>query len=165
MDKAKKDQDKGIVLGALHRLHYRRYWHDPNPLAFIMSYTRDDIRCFAAINLHYLLTNHSLLIIKAIKKANQFAIKNGRPLKIEYKLFTTLNLPLISYRLYKYDKVRPIEYIPIDDWEDVIKKERSPWQGKFYGKSQEEIDKLAGRKRKEKNRRAKKRRKARSKRR
>lgn len=147
MWKTKKDQDKGIVLGGLHRIHYTNYWHDASPLALFMSYTNADSRCFVAVNLHYLLTNHALLIAKKIKQKNVSNIKNGRAIVVTYDMIKGLNLPILAYRNYKFNMTRPIEYIPLDDWEEVIKAERSVWQGKFYGKSQQEIDKKAKAKR------------------
>jgi len=155
-DKAKKEQDAGIVLGGMHRLHYRRYLHDVTPLAIFMSYLNNDIRCFIAINTHYLTVNHSLLVIKMIKKKNTANIKQGRNLIITYDMIKALNLPILAYRNYKYDRTVPIEYIPIDDWDDVIRKERSPWQGKFYNMSQADIDNKKRAKRKKRSKRKKK---------
>lgn len=161
MTKAKKDQDNGITFGGLQRMHYRRYWHDVTPLFLCFSYVNADIRCFVGVNLHYLLSAHALLLLKHVKKKNVANIKQGRSINITYSMIKALNLPILAYRNYKYDKTKPIEYIPMSEWETVAKTERSPWQGQFYGKSQADIDNKKRRKRTK----AKKRRKARTKRR
>lgn len=161
MDKAKKDQDNGVTLGSLGRIHYKRYGHDVEPLALFMSYTNNNIRCYVAVNMHYLITSHALLLIKKIKQQNNANIKQGRSLIITYDMIKGLGLPILAYRNYKYQWTKPISYIPREEWEEVIKAERSVWQGKFYGQDQAAIDKT----KKTKRTKAKKRKKKRNKRR
>ena len=160
MDKAKKDQDDGITYGGLQRIHYRRYLHDPSPLFLCFSYKNAAIRCFVGVNLHYLISSHAQLLLKKVLGANKTNTKQGRTLVITYDMIKGLRLPILAYRNYKYDRTRPIEYIPQAEWMDVAKTERSPWQGRFYGEDQSKIDKAKKDKRKRRNKAKKKRKKS-----
>jgi len=97
---------------------------------------------------------------KKIQQNNRSAIKNGRALTISYDMIKGLGIPQIAYRNYKFDFTNAVEFIPREEWDDVLKKERSPWQGKLYGEDQKKIDTS----KKAKRTRAKKRKKARKKR-
>ena len=132
MHEVKKKQDKQIILGGLCRIHYKRYLHDPSPLALYFPYVRRDIRCVPAINLHYLPKGFVGQLLREIKKGNRFEITNGRPLKFSWADMNRMGIPKehLAYRLYKWRWITPVEYIPISDWESIWQSEKNPFQGR-----------------------------------
>ena len=125
-------QNKNIVLGGMYRIRYRFYENDPWPLALFLSMPREDIGCAPAINLHYLNKLHAQTLIKALKFRNAPIIKRGRAPRVFYEMIKDIQIPYKAYRLYKYEGIKPMEYIPVVDWAETVKEEKSRWQGRFY---------------------------------
>jgi hypothetical protein len=127
--KFKAIQDKNIVLGGMHRIRYKDYIHDKEPLALFLNDFKTEIDAIPAINLHYLVKTEAFATIKALMKFNSPRMGRGFPPAIIWDMLDKLPLRYMPYRLYKLEAIRPIEYIPVDDWEEVAKTESNRWQG------------------------------------
>ncbi len=124
-------QDDNIVMGGLHRLRYKHFQNDPEPLALFFNETKilNGEKVIPALNLHYLITRESTQTLELIRNFNAPRMALGFPPALIWEMAKSLPWKLIPYRLYKVSGIRPLEYIPLDSWDRVVGKERSRWQG------------------------------------
>ena len=125
----KELQDKNLVLGGMHRISYRFHIHDEEPLVILFNEIKTSIQVIPGINLHYLTSREAEVTIKMLMLFNSPRIGRGEPPIILWDLVKKLPLDYIPYRLYQTKGIRPLEYIPVDDWRLTAKFERSKWQG------------------------------------
>jgi len=117
-----------LVLGSLYRMSYRRWQHDPTPLALILSSPRPDIGCVRAINLHYISPKAQMNVILRAMYINGGHIKQGKPLILEYELLKPMLVQTAKYvpfRLYKIQHVADARYIPVSRWVQEVKRTRT----------------------------------------
>lgn len=120
--------DANLVIGGLHRIAYREYLHDKTPLTLIIDYIVP-LRAVLGFNFHYLVTTEATKAIRSVIRANAIRIMGKKPPFVPVDLIENMPLDFLPYRLYQVGSIRPMKYIPFDQWEDTVKKEKSPWQG------------------------------------
>jgi hypothetical protein len=98
-------------------------------LALFLNDFKQDIDAVPALNLHYLVKTEAFATIRALLRFNAPRIGRGFPPAIIWDMIDKLPLRYTPYRLYKLSAIKPLEYIPVDIWEDVAKSENSRWQG------------------------------------
>jgi hypothetical protein len=122
-------QDKNIVLGGMHRIRYRDFIHDKEPLVIFLNDFKTDIHAVPGINLHYLVKSEAFATVRTLLRFNSPRIGRGFPPAIIWEMLDKLPLRYMPYRLYKLAAIRPLEYIPVDEWEDLARTEQNKWQG------------------------------------
>jgi len=134
LERFKKFQDENIVMGGLHRIQYRFFQHDPRPLVIFFNEIKgfsssSGVKFVPGLNLHYLITREASLTLNLINRFNVPRIARGFPPALIWEMAKKIPVKLLPYRLYALNGIRPIEYIPLADWEDVAKSEANKWQG------------------------------------
>jgi len=134
LERFKKFQDENIVMGGLHRIKYRFFQHDPSPLVIFFNEIKRfpssaGVRFIPGLNLHYLIAREAFLTLDLINRFNVPRIARGFPPALIWEMAKKIPVELLPYRLYALRGIRPIEYIPLNDWEDVAKSETNKWQG------------------------------------
>jgi len=128
-EKFRAFQDKNVVLGGMHRIRYKEFKHDREPLAIFLNDFKPKIDAVPAINLHYLVKQEAIAAIKIIKRFNAPRLGRGFPPALIWEMVDKFPFKYIPYRLYKLEAIRPLEYIPVADWEEIAQTEISKWQG------------------------------------
>lgn len=131
LDRLKKFQDDNVVMGGLHRIKYRFFKHDSEPLALFFNETKTigGVKMIPAINLHYLIAREGLRTLELIRGFNAPRMGRGFPPAVIWPMIERLPWALIPYRLYRLSGIRPLEYIPLASWDFTVNNEKSRWQG------------------------------------
>jgi hypothetical protein len=124
-------QDTQVVLGGMGRMSYRHYQHDEDPLVIYFNPLIRDLKAVAGLNLHYLSTRNMMLVVEWILRANNPRLSRGQAPALIWDIVKHLPIKAIPYRIYRLDGVAPFEYIPVAQWEEIARTERSRWQGHF----------------------------------
>ena len=122
-------QNTQVVLGGMGRMVNRNYQHDKFPLVIYFSVPIRDLRAVAGLNLHYLSNRDMGVVVEWIKGVNLPRLSRGMPPELLWELIQDVPIEVIPYRIYPLHAVAPFEYIPVADWEEIARTERSRWQG------------------------------------
>ena len=125
-DYAKKKTYK-LILGGMANITYAGWDHDREPLILTM-YHNVSYNTVLAYNLHYVPYRIRKNIINFILTTNTPRIKNQQPIVIDYyALKRSVKHSEKIVRHYKVVGVRPIENVPLVEWNDRIR-EKSKWE-------------------------------------
>ena len=107
----------------------RNYQHDKFPLVIYFSVPIRDLKAVAGLNLHYLSNRDMGVVVEWIKGVNSMRLDRGMPPELLWEFVDKMPIEVIPYRIYPLHAIAPLEYIPVADWEEIARTERSRWQG------------------------------------
>lgn len=120
--------DRNLVIGGLHRVSYREFLHDEEPLTLIIDVI-PSLGAVLGFNFHYLVKTEAVAAMKFLMRANSTRVAGGKAPLIPIQLIEKMPLDFMPYRLYKIESISPKEYIPFGQWEGIMRVEISKWQG------------------------------------
>jgi len=108
---------RGIELGNMYQIQYKKYKHDPYPLVIFLNDYDHNHQNFQAINLHYLQIPLRKVLIETILKVNSNRIKQKKSMIVTMDILNNI-IPMIHIvlRNYKASEIKVIEKINISQW-------------------------------------------------
>lgn len=112
---------RGIYLGSMYQIKYKKFQHDPFPLAIFLNTYDGFHQNFQAINLHYFIPQFREHFVDQVLRINQPRIaKNQEPI-LTYQMVTKLIPSLgIAFRNYRAEEIRVIEKINHSRWKTYL---------------------------------------------
>jgi hypothetical protein len=112
---------RGIYLGSMYQIKYKKFKHDPFPLAIFLNTYDTKHQNFHAINLHYFIPQFREYFVDRVLDINKPRIsQNQEPIltmQMVNKLIPDIGL---AFRNYKAEEIRIIEKINHNRWKTYL---------------------------------------------
>ena len=119
--KYKNKKQQTLLIGALSRIIYSGFEHDPRPLILSMAY-EPAYNTIIGLNLNYAPVRTRNTIIKWVIKSNMLRIKKNKPIIVDYPALKKAVPKIGMYvRRYKASGIRVTENVPLKEWTQAVK--------------------------------------------